>query len=171
VTVDPEDLGQRDQLRPRADLGENDLVGVRRRTVADARDPDGGGTHRQRSDQAEVLRVGRHDLVALSEPEPVQHDVAALRGRRRERDALDGHADELGEPRAHAGSVLEVLVEGGPVEASLHESALLLGGDRVGDRCRHRPERPGVQVGVASEHGKLRAGFLERHRASSSTGA
>ena len=134
MAVDPEDLRQRDQLRPRADLREDRLVRVRRRTVADARNPHGGRAHRERSDQAEVLRVGRDDLVALPEAEPVQDDVAALRRRGRERDALDGHADQLRVLLAHAGAVLEVLVEGGAVEATLHECALLLRGDRVGDR-------------------------------------
>src|SRR6266545_4984331 len=49
-----------------------------------------------------MLGIRRHDLVVRSEVEPGDDDVAAVRGRARERDALGRRFDEPREPLANA---------------------------------------------------------------------
>ena len=51
----------------------------------------------ERPEQAEVLVRRRHDLVAGLEPEPAEHDRAALARRRRQRHLLGRRTDEAGE--------------------------------------------------------------------------
>ena len=57
---------------------------------------------RERAEQAEVLVGRRHDLVVRAEPEPAEHDVAAVGRARRERDLQRLGADERREARAAA---------------------------------------------------------------------
>jgi hypothetical protein len=71
VAGDPEHLGQRDQLRPRSDLGQDRVERLVGLPVADVCDADRRRADGDRPDQAEVLAVGRDDLVAVAQAEPV----------------------------------------------------------------------------------------------------
>jgi hypothetical protein len=50
-----------------------------------------------RAEQAEVLRVGRHHLIVRPEPQPGDHDPAALRGRGHQRHTLGVDPDFRGQ--------------------------------------------------------------------------
>ena len=74
----PDHLREREQPRPRRHRSADRLRVGRH-------DDDSRAGRGQRTEEAEVLVGRRHDLVVRAEPEPAEHDVAALRGARRQR--------------------------------------------------------------------------------------
>ena len=97
----PDHVRDGDQSRPRPDRGQ-DRLGLRRH------DDDARTRRVQRPDQAEVLRVGRDDLVPRLEAEAREHDVAAVRGRARQRHQRGLDADELRDAGANHSRWLSV---------------------------------------------------------------
>ena len=145
----------------------------RRLEPAGRRDADARARRVQRPEQPEVLLVRRHDLVVRAEAEPGEDDVAAVRGRRRQRDVLGRHAGSAPPAcRARARAALACpRVVPGP-GAALGEVDERLRDHRLGGRPGERPVRAGVEVGDALEDGERRPGFLEGHEETvSSTGA
>ena len=118
-----------------------------------------------------MLAVGRDDLVVRGQAEPRQDDVAAVRGRGRERHVLGRHADEGRELLPHGRPQLERTLEVRRPAAAVLEIGLLLGGHRLDRRAGERPVRARVQVGEPLEDGELRASLLEGHSNLVSTGA
>ena len=123
-----------------------------------------------RAREAEVLRVGRDDLVVGPQAEPGEHDVAAVRRRVRERHVLRRRGEKLrDEPakrRARRLHLLDVLLA---AAAELDVVAELLRDD-FRRRPRERAERSRVEVRDALEDRKQRARFVERHATTRSTG-
>ncbi len=170
MSLDPEDVGHRDEPRSRPDLGEDRVECLGGGPVPHFRHPNVCPRRMERTEQPEVLGVGRDDLVVRPETEPAEHDAAALGGGRRQRHTLRVHADLGRDDPAQALPRTHDRLEG------LHSAAgpelRLRGFDhRVVGRAGHRPDRARVQVRVAVEYGKGGARFLERHATRASTGA
>ena len=159
-----------DQLRPARDLSEHQRRRRLRTGVTDVSDPQPRRRCQERPEQPEVLDVGRDDLVLLGEPEPGENDVARVRRRGDESDALRRHLEHAGHGHARllaqGQSLLEVSL---PASALLEVPPVPLR-HRLDRRPRERPVRAGVQVGIAFEDRKLGPRFFERHAAVASTG-
>ena len=95
-------MRQREQARARADLRQDRVEGLFSRQVAHGGDPHPGARGVQRAEQAEVLDVGRDDLVLGAEIESGEDDVARVRRRVRQRDVLHLGPDQRGNLRARA---------------------------------------------------------------------
>ena len=126
-------------------------------------DDDLRSRHVERSEQPEVLVGRRDDLVAFAELEPGEHDVAAVRRRRRQRDSLCAYTDELGDPRTKLLSISEDTLEPRQAAPSFAERPLFFGLHRRERRARERADAPGLQVREPLEHRELGARLLERH--------
>ena len=98
-----------------------------------------------------------------AELETGEDDVAAVRRRRRQRDVLGADADERGDVRPQLLAHLEEAREPREAAATLADAGLLLRAHRVDRPARERADAPGLEVGVALEHGELRACLLEGH--------
>ena len=116
----PDHLGKRQQARPRRD-GCADRV----RVGLDDDDPRAGDG--ERPEQPEVLVGRRHDLVLRAQPEPAEHDVAAVRGAGRQRDLLRLDADEGSDPAADLLAQVHDTREVRPPAAAFAVVALELG--------------------------------------------
>ncbi len=171
VAGHPRDVRQREQARARPDLGEEPLERLRGLEAPRRRDPDTRPRRVQRPEQPEVLLVRGHDLVVRAEPEPGEDDVAAVRGRRRQRDVVGGHADQRRQLAAHALAQRPRLRVVAGTCAPLREVDERLRHHRLRGLPRERAVRAGVEIGDALEDRKRRSGFLERHETVSSTGA
>ena len=86
--VEPRDVGDGDEARPRRDLSLDRRQDLGGGTLADRRDPKRRAGGDQPAEEPGVFRISRHDLVARPDAEPAQHDVASLCRRARERDLL-----------------------------------------------------------------------------------
>jgi hypothetical protein len=117
-----------------------------------------------------VFRVGRHDLVARLQPEPGEHDVAAVGGRIRQRNALRSSADQRGEQSAKRRPRLLHLLDVGLAAPPVLEISPKLIRDRFLRRPRERAERARVEVRDVLEYGEQRPSFVERHSTTTSTG-
>ena len=100
--VDPGDVRDPDQARPRRDLRLQGPENVRRRQVADRSDLERRSRGDQPAEQPGMLRVGRHDLVAGPDPQAAHDDVAALGRRARQRDLLRRRPDQASPARRGA---------------------------------------------------------------------
>ena len=148
----PGDVRDRDQPRAVRDRLENPVLGG---------SDDSRARRVERADQAEVLDVGRHDLVVRAELEPGEHDVAAVRRRPRQGDLRRLDAKERRELCPHLVSHAER-----PREVRLSPTPLcdvdeLLGDHRLRCDPRERAVRACVQVRVLLEDGEGCADLLE----------
>ena len=157
-------MGDGDEPRARRDGGEH-------RVLVSRGDDDTRAARVERAEQAEVLLVGRHDLVARREAEPGDDDLAAARRRVGERDLLRRRADDLREAGAHLLAQPGELLDVRHPAAALLEIAREPRLRRLDRRARQRPVRAGVEVRLALEHRELGAGLLEGHPTTASTGA
>ena len=117
----------------------------------------------QRPEQPEVLVRRRDDLVAGAELQAGEDDVAAIRRRRSERDVLAVDADELGDVCPQRLTHLQEMREPSEASTTLPNTRLLLRAHRLDRSACEGPDAPGLEVGVALEHGKLRACLLGGH--------
>ena len=160
----PEDVRERDQLRPRRD-GREDRVGI------GGRDDDPDAARMEGQEQTGMLVGRRHDLVVRPEIEAGEHDVAAVGRRRCQRDLrrvdLDQRRELLPELLAEGEDALEV----GLANASVVGARAELGLHRVEGRLRKRPEGARIEIRDALEHGEERPRLLDRHSMRASTGA
>ena len=111
----------------------------------------------------------RHDLVAGLEPEPTEHDRAALARRGRQRHLIGRRTDQAGELLPDLGPEPDRLLEVRHARPPLGQIAGDAACHGVGDRPRQRPERSRVEVRDPLEHGKQGAALLERHAGTSRT--
>ena len=170
VSRHPGHVRERDQLCPARYLLGDEAWGLRRRRVADARNPHGRRRGEQRSDEPEVLDVGGDDLVLGGEAETGENDVARVCGRADERDVLGSDLEHAGQRLAGALAEGEYLLEiRFPAAAQLEVPAVELR-HRLDRRAGKRTIRAGVQVRVALEDGKLGSGFVDRQATLASTG-
>ena len=109
----------------------------------------------ERREQARVLLVGGHDLVAGAEIEPGDDGVDAVGGRARQRDVDGVTAERRRVPGARLSGELHQRLE---VRAAA-AAGLGLGLDPAADRLDcggwDRPFGAGVEVGQPFEHGEL----------------
>src|SRR6266508_121088 len=164
-------MGEGDQTRAVRDRGVQRVQDLCGRQVADLDDPERGARGGQAAEEARVLGVRRHHLVAGADSEACEHDVAAPRRRACERDVLRRGVQEAGElppelltPFEQA---LEVLLARPPLEEIAFEDA----GHRL--RCPPWQRTIGsrVQIGEPLENGELGPNRAQLHAITASTGA
>ena len=141
------------------------------RVLVGLRHDDAGAADVKGPEQAEVLLVGRDDLVVGAETEPRRDDLAAARRGLGERDELGGSAEDGGDALADALPRLEDALDVRLAAPALREVALEPGPDRVAGRPRERAARAGVEIRVAVEDGELRPSLVVCHSTTASTGA
>ena len=129
-----------------------------------SRDDDARAGRVQRPDQAEVLLVGRDDLVLGAEAEPGEHDRAAARRRVGERDVLGSTPSTAASPRARLSRSSSISLEVRPCRSGPRSDRARACAVIASTVARASgPVRARVEVRVALEHGELRACLLERH--------
>src|SRR4029077_2636440 len=121
--------------------------------------------------QAEVLLVAGHDLVALAETEPGNDDLAAPSRGVGERDEFRRGSQDGGETRTSTLSLLEDPLDVCSATAALDQVELEACFDCLDVGPRQGSDRAGVEIRVALEDGELRACLVERHSTTASTGA
>ena len=159
----PEDVRDGHQPGAGTDLGLDGVDRLGRRELPYPGNPDAGPRGRQRAEEAEVLGVGRDDLVVRLEAEARDGDVAAVGRRAGERDRACVGSDRC----AYAVSCLRAKPTNLLPVRLAHATSLELGACALDDAlhrsARQRAERPRVQVGGMGEHGQLRANGFEVH--------
>ena len=110
------------------------------------------------------MLVRRRDhLVGRAEVEPLEHEVAAVGRRRRQRDLLRLDRDEPGEPGPELGAQVHDPLDVRASRPAVDEVAILLGVHGVEGRSRERAAAPGLEVRQPVEHGELGACLFEGH--------
>ena len=117
----------------------------------------------QGPEQAEVLVRGRDQLVIRPQLEPGQDEIASVGRRSRERNLLRVDADEAGELGAELRAEREDALDVVEPDPAVGEISLLLGAHGLRRCAGQRAGASRLEVRHAFEHGKLRAGLLERH--------
>ena len=112
----------------------------------------------QRAEQAEVLLVGRDDLVAGFEPKAGEHGLAARRRGRGHRDLAERCAEQPGQELAHTTAYPDQVVEVRLAAPALFELEARLRDYGVDRLLRQRAERAGVEVSHTLEDGERRHG-------------
>src|SRR5712692_7636494 len=118
-----------------------------------------------------MLRVRRDNLIAWSEVQPGNHDVAAIGRRARQCRLCSAGRDQCSKLLAYTGPQIEHGLEPTVTASSLlliETKAFVHRGER---RPREGAERPCVEIRKALENGEQRTGFVERQATSRSTGA
>ena len=154
---EPGDLRERDQLRPLRDRRLERAGHLRDRQVAHRHDLKLRPRCDEAAEEPRMLGVRGHDLVARSDLQPVEDDVAALRRRRREGDGVRRRLQEPGERRAQLVAArehrLEVLLTRSPLVEISGQGGL----HRLHGPARQRAVRAGVEIREALENGKAGA--------------
>ena len=166
----PDHVGQREQSRPWCDRCQQHLERLRRRPRRDLRDDNPRFRSVKRKEQARMLGVRRHDLVAPAHAESGEDDVAAVRRRAREREVRRRRTDCSRDFLPHAFAQREHALDPRLSAASELVIEPVAFGHRRDRRARERPQSPRVQIREAFKDGKLRTHLGPRHVSSRSTG-
>jgi hypothetical protein len=119
-----------------------------------------------------MLDIRRDDLVLRAEAQAGDRDVAPVARRAGQGDCRGGRADGIADGVPRSAAQVADVVEVRLAEPSLLELLPLALDERLDGIPRQRPERAGVQVGDAGQHGELGSdrGEVHGHIIAASTG-
>ena len=169
--VQPGDVRETEQARARGDFGLDRRKDLGCPEIADRHDPKRGAGRDEPAEEAGVLRVRRHHLVARPDAQAAQDDVAAFRRRGRERDLFRLRAQEACKLAPQRLALLQRALEVRTARAALLQLEALDGLHRLDRRPRQRAERARVQVRIALQHRQAAADGYEVDAITASTGA
>ena len=135
------------------------------------RDAKGGPRREQRTEETRVFGVGGHDLVAVTDAEARDHDVATVRRRGGESKRSLRSVQQRRDLGAHGLSQGEQLLEQSLTRASFLDETPRPAHGRFAASPRERTEGARIQVRVTGAHRELAADCCQVYAITASIGA